>query len=93
MMHSNSKELDASEYTFVVEYEKGKEPAVSGATEILGGRLVYVAFEGIRYNQLTPEEASVLSDFIGSDGDRFFEYCDNYDINPDDVIEKLRGAI
>lgn len=93
MMHSNSKELDASEYTFVVEYEKGKEPAVSGATEILGGRLVYVAFEDIRGNQLTPEEASVLSDFIGSDEDEFFGYCADHGINPEDIIEKLRSAI
>lgn len=93
MMHSNSKELDASEYTFIVEYEKGKEPAVSGATEILGGRLVYVAFEDIRDNQLTPEEASVLSDFIGSDEDEFLEYCASHCINSDDIIEKLRTAI
>lgn len=92
MMHSN-KERGASEYTFVVEYEKGKEPAVSGATEILGGRLVYVAFEDIRDNQLTPEEASVLSDFIGSDEDEFFGYCADHGINPEDIIEKLRSAI
>jgi hypothetical protein len=30
--------------TFVVEYEDGKEPAVNGHTEILGGRLCRVAW-------------------------------------------------
>lgn len=46
-----------SRYTFVVEYEDGKEPAIGSQTDILGGRLCYVAFDDIRQYQLSQEEA------------------------------------
>lgn len=92
-MTNNSKERGTSKYTFVVEYEKGKEPAVGGATKILGGRLMSVAFKDISNNQLTAKEAAVLSDFIGSEEDEFFWCCDSYGIDTDDIIEKLRGMV
>lgn len=34
-----------TKFTFVVEFEDGKEPSVSAATDILGGKLVTVVFK------------------------------------------------
>ncbi|MDA1378720.1 hypothetical protein PCI56_01175 [Plesiomonas shigelloides subsp. oncorhynchi] len=34
-----------TKFTFVVEFEDGKEPSVSAATDILGGKLLTVVFK------------------------------------------------
>lgn len=54
---NNNKEASTKKFTFVVEFEAGKEPEINGATEILGGRLVLVAFKDISENQLSAEKS------------------------------------
>lgn len=46
-----------AEHTLVVRYAAGEEPSYSAATEILGGRLVAVDFDG---NRLAGAEAKEL---------------------------------
>lgn len=53
-----------SKFTFVVEYEDGKEPAVGTGTEILGGRLCSAAFFDYRTEHFTEEEANQVRDAI-----------------------------
>jgi|GEM_PF-2477157 len=40
--------MPSTEHTLVVRYAAGAEPSYSATTEILGGRLVAVAFDGNR---------------------------------------------
>ena len=76
-------------YTFVVEYEEGKEPSVGAATDILGGKLSFVAFNDIRDFQLTAEEAQALTMLTDESPDAFKDNCEEVDADPDSIIEKL----
>ena len=53
-----------SKFTFVVEYEDGKEPAVGMGTEILGGRLCSAAFFDYTTEHFTEEETNQVRDAI-----------------------------
>lgn len=78
-----------SKYTLVVEFEDGKEPAVSGATEILGGRLSFVAFEDIRKYQLDQDEAQALTVMTDEMEECFRDCCEASGADPESIIEKL----
>lgn len=78
-----------SKYTFIVEYEDGKEPAVGFGTKILGGRLCTVAFEDIRKNQLDEEEAHALKSFIDEHMNEFDDCCEENEVSSEAINEKL----
>lgn len=46
--------------TFVVEFEDGKEPPVSAAMDVAGGRLVAAAWSDYRDDHLKPEERDIV---------------------------------
>lgn len=50
--------------TFVVEFEDGKEPPVSGATEILGGRLSSVLWSDYRDDYFQPEQVDIVREAL-----------------------------
>jgi hypothetical protein len=78
-----------SKYTFVVEFEDGKEPAVYFGTKILGGKLCMVAFEDIRKYQLEEEEAHALKLFIDENSCAFRDCCEEQEVSGDAILEKL----
>lgn len=78
-----------SKYTFVVEFEDGKEPSVSGATDILGGRVLHISFSDVRDNLLTSEEDSTLVAILKEDPEFSAEICEEYGASFDDIINKL----
>ncbi|MBH1918606.1 hypothetical protein [Serratia surfactantfaciens] len=79
-----------SKYTFVVEFEDGKEPGVGFGTKILGGKLCMVAFEDIRKYQLEEEEAYALKEFIGDHQADFTACCEENEVSGEAIHEKLR---
>jgi hypothetical protein len=79
-----------SRYTFVVEYEDGKEPAIGSQTDILGGRLCYVAFDDIRQYQLSQEEAQAITLLTDENEDDFYQCCAETAADPDEILEKLK---
>lgn len=50
--------------TFVVEFEDGKEPPVSGATEILGGRLSSVLWSDYRDDFFQSEQVDIVMEAL-----------------------------
>lgn len=50
--------------TFVVEFEDGKEPVVSAALDVAGGRLVSVLFDDYRNDFFQPEQVDVVREAL-----------------------------
>lgn len=46
-----------AKFTFVVEFDDGMEPAISGSTKILGGNLVFCAFKDLTLGFNEAEDA------------------------------------
>jgi len=53
-----------SKFTFVVEFEDGKEPAFGMGTEILGGRLCSASFFDYRDDHFTDDERDKITEVI-----------------------------
>ncbi|HGM6984049.1 hypothetical protein K1Y38_19105 [Serratia marcescens] len=81
-----------SKYTFVVEFEDGKEPACGAGTEILGGKLCIVAFTDLHAEMLTNDEASALLDAATEYTPYFEELCSDYRTPYDVMMNKLKKA-
>lgn len=81
-----------SRYTFVVEFEEGKEPACGAGTEILGGKLCIVAFTDLHAEILTNDEASALLDAATEYGPYFEDLCADYHVPLDVMKKKLKAA-
>lgn len=85
-----SENTQENKFTFVVSFATGKEPAVGFDTEILGGRLSFVAFEDIRKYFLEQDEARAIESLVDEHRAAFDEWCEEHNVNPDDLAEKIR---
>jgi hypothetical protein len=78
-----------SKFTFIVDFEDGKEPSVGFGTKILGGQLSMVAFEDIRKYQLEVEEAHALKLFLDENPSDFMDCCEEHEVSDETIQEKL----
>ncbi len=53
-----------SKFTFVAEYEDGKEPLVGAGTQILGGKLCSVAFFDYKDDFFTEKQCDAITEAI-----------------------------
>ncbi len=75
--------------TFVVEFEDGKEPAVFADMGIEGGRLVAAGFHDYRDELLTEDEVSAVIGLFNEHRGDFEVWCDEFDVDAEDIERKL----
>ncbi|UPK82808.1 hypothetical protein LW139_09005 [Proteus vulgaris] len=77
--------------TFVVEYDDNEEPIVYAGMKILGGHLVAFAFNDYRDDLLTQDEAHAVNNSI--EPTVLQEYCEEFEVNYDEVVAKLESPL
>lgn len=70
--------------TFVVVFEDGKEPAVNGHTEILGGRLTSILWADYRDDFFNSEQVDAVREALKWDNNG-----DDDDEKHDEIISKM----
>lgn len=78
-----------SKMTFVVEFEDGKEPAVFADMSIEGGRLVAAGFHDYRNNLLTEDEVSAVIGTFNEDRKDFEYWCDEFEVDSEEIELKI----
>lgn len=76
-------------YTLVVEFEDGKEPAINGSVDVLGGRIVAAAFMDYRDDFFTENEAEAIEGIM-DDSDMVEQWCEDMGVDADEITEKIR---
>jgi len=75
--------------TLVFEFEDGKEPSVNAGMQFNGGRLCSVSWDDYKEDLLIESEVEAVKGLIAEHEHDWWAWCDEFDVEPEEIERKL----